>query len=95
MHLTGCCSVLVETLITPYNIAPMQDLSDNEGRRLFEEVLLGELRAIRRMVSDLPTTRRDFSALRKDVAELKADMKVVRAAVTGSEQTELTNIRMV
>jgi acylphosphatase len=67
----------------------MQDLTDDERKQVLGEVLMDELKAIREGISVLPT-RQEFSVLQDDVTELKADMKVVKAAITdiGNKQKQ-------
>ncbi len=59
----------------------MHDLSDEEQRQVLGEVLMDELKAIREGIGNLPT-RPEFNVLKDDVAELKSDMKIVKAVVT-------------
>jgi len=49
------------------------------------ELILDEVKAVHELVADQPT-RGEFAELRRDVAELKQDMKVVKAAVTATNR---------
>jgi hypothetical protein len=63
----------------------MQDLSDDDRKKVLSEVLMDELKAIREGIAGLPT-RQEFTELRSDVSELKTDVKVVKAAVTDTNK---------
>lgn len=60
----------------------MQSLSNDERREVLGEVLHDELKAILEYVKDMPVLRQELHQVQADVAELKQDMKVVKAAVT-------------
>lgn len=60
----------------------MQSLSDDERKEVLGEVLHGELQAILEYVKEIPGIQRDLRHVQVDVAELKQDMQVVKAAIT-------------
>jgi hypothetical protein len=60
----------------------MTDADINHFSVLLEQVV-SQNKAVLEAVADLPT-RKEFNELRQDVAELKQDMKVVKAAVTAT-----------
>ena len=49
------------------------------------ELILDEIKAVHELVADQPT-RGEFAELRRDVVEVKQDMKVVKAAVTATNR---------
>jgi hypothetical protein len=57
----------------------MQQLTEDEIRRIFGEVFMDELKVIREYLEDLLPVKADVAILKKDVAEIKSDMKVVKA----------------
>jgi len=59
----------------------MQDLSDDDRKLVLGEVLMDELKALREGIANLPT-RIEFKVLQDDVAQLKTDMKIVKAVLT-------------
>ncbi len=59
----------------------MQDLNDEDRKQVLGEVLMDELKAIRKGIANLPT-RPEFNELTQKVDGLADDMKVVKAAVT-------------
>jgi len=59
----------------------MHDMDDTTRKEVLGEAIMDELRAIRELVADVPVISGRVYSLKEDVAELKSDMKVVKAAV--------------
>lgn len=60
----------------------MQSLGDDERKQVLGEVLHDELKAILELVKGIPVIRQELQQMHAEVDELKADMKLVKAAVT-------------
>jgi len=61
----------------------MRSLSDDERKQVLGEVLHGELKAILEAVGGLQQAAAAvLPSMQADIAELKQDMKIVKAAVT-------------
>lgn len=60
----------------------MQSLSDDEREEVLGEVLHDELKAILEAVGDLQRQAAILPSMQADIADLKQDMKIVKAAVT-------------
>jgi peptidoglycan hydrolase CwlO-like protein len=50
------------------------------------EQVLDEIKAVYELVAEVPKMARKFDRVEQDVAELKQDMKVVKVAVTATNQ---------
>lgn len=60
-------------------------------KEVLGDVLMGELKAIREYVQDIPEIKQDVKALKNDVDEFKTDMKAVKAVVKDHEE-RITNL---
>lgn len=65
-----------------YNCRRAITLSDDERKEILGEVLHDELKAIFEAVSGLQETVAVLPQIQADIADLKQDMKMVKAAVT-------------
>jgi hypothetical protein len=59
---------------------------DKDYQTLLIEQLVGQNKAILEYVGELPGIKRDIVQVKEDVAELRSDMRVVKAAVTDLSQ---------
>jgi peptidoglycan hydrolase CwlO-like protein len=60
-------------------------MSDDYTGHMLEQVL-DEIRAVHELVAEVPKMARKLDRVEQDVAELKQDMKVVKAAVTATNR---------
>ena len=60
----------------------MHNLDDEDRKAVLGEVLMDELKVILEYLEDVPIIKQKVTRLESDVGELKADMKVVKAAIT-------------
>ncbi len=61
-------------------------MSDKDYQTVLIEQLVDQNKAILEYVGELPGIKRDIVQLKDDVAELKSNMQVVKAAVTDMSQ---------
>ena len=64
----------------------MQDLSDEDRKSVLGEVLMDELKIIREYLEQLLPLNKKVDSLDKDMSEVKADIKVIKAVVTDHSQ---------
>jgi hypothetical protein len=58
-------------------------MSDDYTGHMLEQVL-DEIKAVHELVAEVPKMARKLDRVKQDVAELKQDMKVVKAAATAT-----------
>ena len=64
----------------------MRSLGDDETRGVLGEVLSDQLAAILEYVKDIPHIKRRVDTLGEDMREVKSDIKVMKAVLTGTNR---------
>lgn len=59
----------------------MHDIGDENRKTVLGEALFDELRAIRELVSDVPTISRKVTKLEQDVEILKDDVATIKSVI--------------
>lgn len=68
-------------------------MSDDYTGHILEQVL-DEIKAVHELVAEVPMMARKLDRVEQDVAELKQDMKAVKAAVKGTSDWQITHDRL-
>lgn len=59
----------------------MYDIGDDSRKTVLGEALFDELKAIRELVSEVPTISRDVRTLKEDVEILKSDVATIKSVI--------------